>query len=80
MLIKDGEYKILLKIINLIYDKIWLFLDKFHNPEIHAIVQRKISALRKNKSYLEDGEKTNFQQWITTFPSLILLNFNITPV
>ncbi|TLS30173.1 hypothetical protein PpBr36_02280 [Pyricularia pennisetigena] len=72
-LIKDGEFEILFKIIKLIGDKIWFFLEQFRNPKIHATVRRKISALKMDEAYLDNGEKTDFQQWIAILLFIILV-------
>ncbi|TLD04442.1 uncharacterized protein PgNI_12184 [Pyricularia grisea] len=58
--VKDGEFEILLKIIKLTGNKIWSLLEQFHDPKIHATVRRKISALRTDETYLDNGEKADF--------------------
>ncbi|KAI6447130.1 hypothetical protein MCOR17_010624, partial [Pyricularia oryzae] len=78
--VKDGEFEILLKIIKLIGDKIWSLLEQLRDPEIHATVRRKISALRTDEAYLDDGEKADFQQWIAILPSMISLSSDAMPV
>ncbi|QBZ66590.1 hypothetical protein PoMZ_13573 [Pyricularia oryzae] len=78
--VKDGEFEILLKIIKLTGDKIWSLLEQFRDPEIHATVRRKISALRTDEAYLDDGKKADFQQWIAIFPFMISLRSDATPV
>ncbi|QBZ58441.1 hypothetical protein PoMZ_03393 [Pyricularia oryzae] len=78
--VKDGEFEILLKIIKLTGDKIWSLLEQLRDPEIHVTVRRKISALRTDEAYLDDGEKADFQQWIAILPSMILLSSDAMPV
>ncbi|QBZ66679.1 hypothetical protein PoMZ_13662 [Pyricularia oryzae] len=78
--VKDGEFEILLKIIKLTGDKIWSLLEQLRNPKIHAIVRRKISALRTDEAYLDDGEKADFQQWIAILPFMILLSSDAMPI
>lgn len=54
-------------------------MEKLRDPEISLTVQQRISAMGAHKSSLEDGQETNFRQWITALPSLISLNPDATP-
>lgn len=76
---KEGESEILLKIINLTQDKIWSLLEKLRNPNIHATVQQAICKMEADDLFSEDGEETNFRQWITRLPALISLGPDATP-
>ena len=76
---KDGESEILLMVINLTHDKIWSVLEKLRDPKIYATVQQTISAIEADNVSWEDGEETNFWQWITKLPDLMSLKHDTSP-
>jgi len=78
--VKDAESEILLKVIYLTHDKIWSLLEKLRDPQIYTTVQQTISTMEADDLSSEDGEETNFWQWITRLPALMSLKPDATPV
>lgn len=79
MTVKEGEFEVLLKFINLTRDKIWSLLEKLRDPEIHSAVQQAISKMDEDDATLEDCEETSFRQWTNNLPSLVSLKPDTTP-
>lgn len=67
------EFEILCKIITLTQDKIWSLLEKLHRPEIQTTIDRAISEVDGQKSFLDHAKEVDFRQWIRNLRQLACL-------